>query len=226
MPDQLDLAISATVHCGQVEAWAAERGHGYLVGLDEAGRGPLAGPVVAGAVALETPCPVELEGLNDSKQLNEAQREALFEPIKRHALAWGIAAIEPDELDRINILQASLKAMGIAWQRAVVRRPDLRSALVVVDGNMRAHLPPDIAQRPIVKGDARSLNIAAASILAKVTRDRRMVIAGARWPAYGFERHKGYPTKTHRATVGRIGACAIHRRSFRLPGVNCELPED
>lgn len=220
--DQLDLAISAAVWCGQVESWASEHGHDLLVGLDEAGRGPLAGPVVAAAVALPTPCP--LEGLDDSKLLDEARREALFEPIKRHALAYGIAAIEPDELDRINILQASLKAMGIAWQRAIIQRPELRSALAIIDGNQRAHLPADVAQRPIVKGDARSLNIAAASILAKVTRDRRMVIAGARWPEYGFAGHKGYPTKSHRATVARIGACALHRRSFRLPGVNCPLP--
>lgn len=206
---------AAAIRCGQTEQWAQSQGYGPLIGLDEAGRGPLAGPVVAAAVALPRPCPIE--GLDDSKALSEARREALFDLIVAHADAYGIAAIGPAEIDEINILQASLKAMGEAWRQAVAGAPHLSDALVLVDGNQRAHLPGHVEQRPIVKGDARSLNIAAASILAKVTRDRAMVALDARYPGYGFAQHKGYPTQAHRDAIAALGPSPIHRRSFRMP---------
>ena len=211
---QYELGLDAEIRCGQVESWAAEHGHLLIVGLDEAGRGPLAGPVVAGAVAL--PRDLVLDGLDDSKKLSAKVRDRLFDRIRSEAIAYGVAAIEPDEIDRINIRQASLKAMGVAWTRAVDGCAELRDALAVVDGKDRAHLPADVEQRPIVKGDARSLTIAAASILAKVTRDRRMLEYHARWPEYGFDRHKGYPTRAHREAIAAHGPTAIHRRTFRL----------
>jgi len=156
-------------------------------------------------------------GLDDSKRLSERVREALFPEIQERALAWGISVVEASEIDQLNILQASLTAMGRAWASALERRPSCRDSLVLVDGNQRAHLPAGVEQRPIVKGDARSTNIAAASILAKVTRDRRMLEEHQRWPVYGFDRHKGYPTATHMEAIRTHGPCPIHRRSFRLP---------
>jgi len=200
--------------CGEVEAWAQRQGFAHLIGLDEAGRGPLAGPVVCAACALPPSCP--LEGLDDSKRLSEKARERLFEPIKTHAIAWSVVAVEADEIDRLNILRASLEGMHRAWQAVVDAHPDLQQALVLVDGNQRAPLPSEVDQRPIVKGDARSMNIAAASILAKVTRDRMMVTHHAQWPVYGFAQHKGYPTRQHQEAIATHGPCPIHRRSFRL----------
>ena len=210
----LPLFAAESPQCGQVERWAIDQGYRVLVGLDEAGRGPLAGPVVAAAVALPWPCPIV--GLNDSKALSESKREALYDEITVHAIAYGIAEVSPETIDRINILQASLQAMGMAFSQ-LSDHPELAEPLVLVDGNQRAHLPSGIDQRPIVKGDARSLNIAAASILAKVTRDRLMKEAHVTWPDYGFDRHKGYPTAAHLEAIRRVGPCPIHRRSFRLP---------
>ena len=207
----------STLWCGEVEAWAERAGYGRLIGLDEAGRGPLAGPVVAAAVCL--PDDHSLVGLDDSKRLSERARDALFPQIQDQALAWAVAVVEPDEIDQVNILQASLIAMGRAWTSATERTPSCREALALVDGNQRAHLPGTVEQRPIVKGDARSTHIAAASILAKVTRDRRMLEEHQRWPVYGFAQHKGYPTAMHREAIRVHGPCPIHRRSFRLPEV-------
>lgn len=192
-----------------------------LLGVDEAGRGPLAGPVVAAAVALPEICPDDLaERLDDSKRLSEKKREALFEPIRQGALAWGVAIVDHLEIDRLNILRASLEAMVAARERALEQcRGDtrVRDALVLVDGKMPAPLPRGVAQRPIIKGDARSLNIAAASVLAKVTRDRLMVAYEDEFPGYGFAKHKGYPTRAHREAIARLGPAPIHRRSFKLP---------
>ena len=202
--------------CGELERWAYSRGFVSVVGLDEAGRGPLAGPVVAAAVALPHPCLIE--GINDSKLLNEARREALFQPIQEHALAWAIASCSPAEIDEHNILQASLIAMARAFQQLTLDREAVQSVLVVTDGNNRAPLPPEVDQRPLVKGDQRSLNIAAASILAKVTRDRVMQQFDAQWPQYGFAQHKGYPTAAHQEALLNHGPCPIHRRSFNLSG--------
>ncbi len=211
-----ELGLSRGPRCGQIERWASRQGYELVLGLDEAGRGPLAGPVVAAAAVMPWPCPVD--GLDDSKALTEAERERLYLLIIEHAIAYGVSEGPPDEIDRINILQASLQAMRRSWQQVVVARPALRSALVVVDGKQRAPLPGDVEQRTFIKGDARSVNIAAASILAKVTRDRRMVDYHAEYPVYGFDQHKGYPTPAHRAAVARHGLSPIHRRSFRMPG--------
>jgi ribonuclease HII len=215
---ELDLFgnTEPAIRCGQVETWAREQGFELLLGLDEAGRGPLAGPVVAAAVVLPAHCTIE--GLDDSKRLSERQREALFDPIQSHAIATSIASVEAPEIDSMNILRASLHAMALSWEGVMKKRPDLTHALVLVDGNQRAPLPDHVEQRPIVKGDAKSLNIAAASILAKVTRDRLMCQHHERWPVYGFDRHKGYPTAAHAAAIREHGPCPIHRKSFRVPG--------
>ena len=214
-PDLFGDPADTALRCGQAEAWAQRQGIRALIGLDEAGRGPLAGPVVAAAVALPSPCPIA--GLDDSKRLSEVRREALVAPIHAHALAWAVAIVEPAEIDRLNILRASLEAMRRAWADVIADVPNLRGAVVLVDGNQRAPLPGDVDQRPLVKGDARSLNIAAASILAKVTRDHLMVAYDAQWPQYGFAGHKGYPTAAHRAALREHGPSPIHRMSFRLP---------
>jgi ribonuclease HII len=173
-------------------------------GIDEAGRGPWAGPVVAAAVILDaTRFP---EGLNDSKKLTEAKRESLFDPIKALAdVGVGMASVE--EIDRLNILQAN----HLAMQRAVAALKS-KPTLALVDGN---RVPPlSIRVQTIVRGDAKCLSIAAASIIAKVTRDRMMVDLDNRYPGYGFARHKGYGTSAHSQALQRLGPCPIHRKSF------------
>ena len=189
------------------------RGLTRLAGVDEAGRGPLAGPVVAGAVIFPAAWfggkfPDELRGLNDSKQLTEPQREKFFALLTEHReIQFAIAQCEPAVIDAINILQATHRAMNEALRQL---RPCPQHALV--DGlRVKSLLLP---QTPLVKGDARSYSIAAASVLAKVTRDRLMLAADATWPRYGFARHKGYPTSEHLAALAEFGPCLIHRRSF------------
>lgn len=203
--------------CGAAEADAHAHGLTLLIGVDEAGRGPLAGPVVVAACALPWPCPIA--GIDDSKKLSEEAREALFEPILEAALGVGLVVVEHDVIDTLNILHASLHGMALAWEQLVERHPELRHAVLLVDGKDRCPVPDDVDQCPLVKGDARSVNIAAASILAKVARDRIMREAHLSWPVYGFDQHKGYPTAAHRAAVAEHGPCPIHRRSFTLPGV-------
>ncbi len=215
VPAPLPGLTLAPIVCGEVEAWARAEGHAALIGIDEAGRGPLAGPVVVAACALPDPCP--LVGIDDSKRLDEAQREALFEPILAHALGVGLVVVEHDVIDTLNILHASLFGMARAWEQLVEARPALASALVLIDGKDKAPLPAEVTQRPIIKGDQRSLNIAAASILAKVARDRIMQMHHCDYPDYGFDRHKGYPTLAHRRAVARLGPSPIHRRSFSQP---------
>lgn len=178
---------------------------GWTAGVDEAGRGPLAGPVVAAAVILHPERPID--GLDDSKKLNERKREALFPLIRERALAWSIIEIHPPEIDRINILQATLLGM----QRAV-ESLDPKPALALVDGNRPPKLPCKV--RTIVGGDALEPAISAASILAKVSRDHFMLEMHERFPEYGFDQHKGYPTAAHMQVLGEIGPCEIHRRSF------------
>ena len=177
-----------------------------IAGVDEVGRGPLAGPVVAAAVLLD-PNAVP-DGLDDSKKLTAARREALNDEIFRAARACAVVALPAPLIDRMNILAASLHAMARAVHALAVA-PER----VLVDGNAR---PPGLAYRsdPIVGGDALSVSIAAASILAKVARDRMMERADVRWPAYGFAGHKGYPTKAHRKALEAHGPCSLHRRSF------------
>ena len=179
--------------------------YGPVCGVDEAGRGPLAGPVVAAAVIL-TPARIP-EGLNDSKALSSKQRELLLNIIEKNAQI-GIGIAEPEEIDRMNILGATL----IAMRRAVLALPKLPD-MALIDGNKLPDLPCEA--QAIVKGDSRSLSIAAASIVAKVTRDRLMVEAESRYPGYGLAGHKGYPTKAHMEAVKQIGPSPIHRFSFK-----------
>ncbi len=193
-------------------AWSVDLG-GPVAGLDEAGRGPLAGPVVAAAVVLPSPLPEALAALNDSKKLDEAQREALHPLIQQHALAYGVAEASPAVIDAKNILGASLWAMAQALEACErMLGEEIKGALI--DGNQKAPLPPRVRQRTLVKGDSLSRPIMAASILAKVHRDRLMVAAHDQWPAYGFDVHKGYPTPTHLKSLAEQGPCPIHRRSF------------
>jgi ribonuclease HII len=189
------------------------RGCERIAGVDEAGRGPLAGPVVAAAVMLPSRwladgLPSELEGLNDSKQLSEVQRERFFTFLTASGeVCFGIAEADAIEIDRRNILQATHHAMKLAL---TLLSPAPDHALV--DGRpVKSLTLPHLA---VVKGDARSYSIAAASVLAKVTRDRRMLDFHVRWPEYGFAEHKGYGTPHHLAAIARHGPCPIHRRSF------------
>ena len=185
---------------------AMEEGFSLICGVDEAGRGPLAGPVCAAAVIL--PPDLELEGLNDSKKLSEKRREALYPLICEQALAYGIAFASEQEIDELNILQATFLAM-----RRAVGQLGLKPDLALVDGNREPDFG-DIPVRTIIKGDSRSANIAAASILAKVTRDRFMLEQDVVYPQYGFAVHKGYGTQKHYAALREFGPCPIHRRSF------------
>jgi ribonuclease HII len=181
-------------------------GWGPLVcGVDEAGRGPLAGPVVAAAVILDPARPVA--GLRDSKQLSAARREALAERVRERALAWAVASASVEEIDRLDILQATLLAMARA-----VRALALAPAEAVVDGNRAPRL--DCAVRTLVGGDALDPRVSAASILAKTARDAEMRALHRRWPEYRFDRHMGYPTALHRELLVRHGPCPAHRASF------------
>lgn len=181
----------------------------WVCGVDEAGRGPLAGAVVAGAVVLDPDNPIE--GLKDSKKLSAARREFLFEQIQLKAKAWGIGEASPTEIDQVNILQATMLAMRRAIEDLTTRLgawPDK----ALIDGNRCPELP--IAAEAIVKGDAKEPAISAASILAKVTRDRQMMALHELHPQYGFDHHMGYPTEAHFAALQKFGACEEHRRSF------------
>ena len=176
-----------------------------LCGTDEAGRGPLAGPVVAAACIL--PAGYMPEGLNDSKKLTEKKRDALYEIITRDAVAWCAASASPEEIDALNILEASLLAM-----RRAVAGLGIRPDFLLIDGNINRGF--DLPARAVVSGDALSPSIAAASIIAKVTRDRLCADYEALYPGYGFAGHKGYPTPAHKLAVFEKGPCPIHRRSF------------
>ncbi len=183
-----------------------ELGYELICGVDEAGRGPLAGPVCAAAVIL--PTDLEIEGLNDSKKLTEKKREALYDIIIEKALAYGIAMVSEKVIDEINILQATFLAM-----KGAVEAMELTPDYVLIDGNREPDLG-QLAVKTIVKGDSRSANIAAASILAKVTRDRYMMEMDREYPQYGFAVHKGYGTKKHYEALTEHGHCPIHRLSF------------
>ena len=200
--------------------WAFEKaltddGYHRIAGIDEAGRGPLAGPVVSAAVIL--PPGFDSTGINDSKKLTERRRSLLYEHIYAHATAVSIGIVDPVEIDRINILQAAKLSMAMAVAN-LRPRPDA----LIIDGNF--NIPSALPQKPIVKGDTRSVTIAAASIVAKVSRDKLMQRYHEDYPQYGFDRHKGYPTKAHKNAIGTHGPCLIHRRSFR--GVSEHLCTD
>ena len=180
-------------------------GYTAVCGTDEAGRGPLCGPVVAAAVIL--PRGIEIEGLNDSKKLTEKKREKLFDIIKEKAIAYAIAEATPQEIDEINILNASMLAM----RRAIEALP-VKADFALIDGNCQRGF--NIPTEAVVKGDAKSASIAAASVLAKVTRDRGCIELDKLYPEYGIAKHKGYPTKDHMEAVRKYGPSPIHRVSF------------
>ena len=177
----------------------------HICGVDEAGRGPLAGPVVAGAVIL--PRDTEILYLNDSKKLSAKRREALYDEIREKAVSVGVGIIGPERIDEINILNATYEAMRLAIADLKVKPDILLNDAVTIPGI-------ETEQVPIVKGDAKSISIAAASIIAKVTRDRMMAEYDRSMPGYEFGRHKGYGTKMHIESLKRLGACPIHRRTF------------
>jgi ribonuclease HII len=187
------------------ETLARTRGHALICGIDEAGRGPWAGPVVAAAVVLDPA--IIPHGLNDSKKLNHEKREALYDPIMRYADV-GIGIVCACDIDEINILQATYRAMAIAVQ-SLKHQP----TLALVDGNRAPLLSCKV--ETIIGGDAKSLSISAASIIAKVTRDRIMITMDKQYQAYGFAAHKGYGTAAHATALARLGPCPEHRKSFK-----------
>ena len=188
-----------------IEKNRSARGYTVICGTDEAGRGPLAGPVCAAAVIL--PTGLELPGLDDSKKLTAKKRELLFDMITGSAVSYGIAFADNREIDELNILNASQLAM-----RRAVAMLDPQPELVLVDGNIARGF--HVKAEPVVRGDALSPSIAAASILAKVTRDRLCAEMEKEYPGYGFAKHKGYPTKEHYAALNRLGPCPLHRLTF------------
>ena len=176
-----------------------------ICGVDEAGRGPLAGPVCAAAVIL--PKGLVIPGLNDSKKLSDKRRRELFPIIQQEAVSFGIAFASQEEIDEINILQATFLAM-----RRAIDQLDPKPDFALIDGNRETDF--GVPCKTVIKGDSLSANIAAASVLAKVTRDNWMIEAAEKYPGYGFEIHKGYGTKAHYAALEKLGPCAIHRRTF------------
>lgn len=189
----------------EFEKEALAKGYKSVCGVDEAGRGPLAGPVCAAAVIL--PEGVIIDGVNDSKKLSEKKRESLFDVIREQALSYSIAYATVDEIEEINILNATMLAM-----RRAIDGLGIKADYAMIDGNK---IPPlDIDAECIVKGDAKSMSIACASILAKVSRDRLLYKYAEEYPMYGFDKHKGYGTKVHREAILKYGPCPYHRKSF------------
>ncbi len=188
------------------ETDAKSRGYNVVCGVDEAGRGPLAGPVCAAAVILPENCIID--GLNDSKKLSEKKREALFPVIMQKAIAYSIAFASVEEIENFNILNATYLAMNRAVE-GLKTKPDI----ALIDGN-RAPLNAPVFCETIIKGDLKSYSVAAASVLAKVSRDRLMLEYDKKYPEYGFAAHKGYGTKAHYEAIEKFGICEIHRRSF------------
>lgn len=189
----------------EIENEYKNQGYKIICGIDEAGRGPLCGPVCAAAVILPENC--EIEEINDSKKLSEKKREALYDVIIEKAVAYGIGMASAKEIDEINILQATFLAMNRAFSKL-----EIVPELALVDGNRKPGLPCD--EITIVKGDAKCMSIAAASILAKVTRDRYMKELDKKYPQFCFEKHKGYGTKLHYERIAEFGICEEHRKTF------------
>ena len=194
-----------TVNMWEIEDSLYEKGTKIICGVDEAGRGPLAGPVCAAAVVL--PPHLEIPGLNDSKKLTDKRRRELFPVILEKALAYGIAFADHDEVDAINILQATYLAMERALAQLAIK-PDI----ALIDGNRAKDF--GLPVQTVIHGDSLSANIAAASVLAKVTRDNRMLELAEQYPQYSFEVHKGYGTKAHYEAIAQYGPCPIHRMTF------------
>ena len=182
------------------------KGFFKIAGIDEAGRGPLAGPVVSAAVILPSSFPIS--DVKDSKKLTPVKRADLYEKIYEHAISIGIGIVDSIEIDRINILKASLMSMAISVEN-LKPQPDY----LLIDGKFR--ISSNLPQEPVIRGDSLSISIAAASIIAKVTRDRLMERYHIDYPEFGFARHKGYPTKAHKEAIREFGPCPIHRRSFK-----------
>lgn len=189
----------------EIEKEYTLKGYSVICGVDEAGRGPLAGPVYAAAVILPPDC--EIEGLNDSKKLSEKKREQLFDVVCEKALAYSVGIATEKEIDEINILQATFLAM-----KRAVESLEIKPDLALIDGNQKPKTGVD--EITVVKGDAKSMSIAAASIIAKVSRDRFMLEMDKKYPEYEFSKHKGYGTKLHYEKIREFGVCDIHRRSF------------
>lgn len=189
----------------EIENRLKAEGYGLIAGVDEAGRGPLAGPVYAAAVIL--PDDARLDGINDSKKLSEKKREELFEKITEIAVSYAIFAVDEKEIDEINILNATHRAMNGAVEKLSIK-PDY----VIIDGNSIKGMK--YTHETVVKGDAKSISIAAASILAKVSRDRYITKMAEEYPQYGFEKHKGYGTKAHTDAILEYGISPIHRKTF------------
>jgi ribonuclease HII len=199
------------------EQHAWQNGFVRIAGIDEVGRGPLAGPVVSAALILPKSCPIS--GIGDSKTLSPKQRDSLYDKIYDHAISIGIGIADAGEIDRINILQASLLSMRFALNN-LKPQPDY----LLIDGKFP--IRADIAQQAVIKGDSLSISIAAASIVAKVTRDRLMDEYHEYYPQFGFAVHKGYPTKAHKEAIRQFGYCPIHRKTFK--GVKeyvCQISE-
>jgi len=188
------------------ESKAIEKGFAYIAGTDEAGRGPLAGPVVSAAVLL--PTSFHDPDITDSKKLSPKKRSYLYEKLYDQAISIGIGIVDNIEIERINILNASLMSMAIS-----VKNLNPQPDYLLIDGKFR--IPADLTQETIIRGDTLSISIAAASIIAKVTRDRLMERYHQDYPQFGFSRHKGYPTKAHKEAIEKFGCCPIHRRTFK-----------
>jgi len=215
MPVQYKFFDEPSLSTLHFEQQAQARGYRAIAGIDEAGRGPLAGPVVAAAVIL--PASFELPGLTDSKQLSATARERLYPLICAQALAVGIGVARAEEIDRVNILQATLRSMQRAVGRLVIP-----ADFLLIDGNVP--LPVPLPQQTLVKGDSRSLSIAAASVVAKVVRDRIMTSYDRLFPGYGFAGHKGYGSDAHRRAIAHLGPSPCHRRTFGGVREHCSAP--
>jgi len=188
------------------EKKAIKKGFSKIAGIDEAGRGPLAGPVVSAAVILPVSFPVS--GIRDSKKLTPKRRLDLYKEIYKHAITIGIGIVDPIEIDRINILQASLLSMAMSVEN-LEPMPDY----LLIDGKFC--ILSDLSQEPVIRGDSLSISIAAASIIAKVTRDKLMERYHQDYPEFGFDKNKGYPTKAHKKAIREFGCSMIHRRTFK-----------
>ena len=189
----------------EIENEKRKQGYKLICGVDEAGRGPLCGPVVAGAVILKED--EVIIGINDSKKISEKKREKLFDEINEKAIAVSVGIVWQDEIDEINILNATKKAMKMAVENLKIK-PDY----CLIDGNQKVNL--DINYETVIKGDMLSESIAAASIIAKVTRDRMLIEDDKKYPEYGFAKHKGYGTKAHIEAIKKYGLCDLHRKTF------------
>lgn len=199
------MNMAETIDLWELESGLLDSGISPICGVDEAGRGPLAGPVCAAAVIL--PRGIEIPGLNDSKKLTEKKREALYDVITEKALSYGIAFATVEEIEELNILGATYLAMNRA-----IAKLDTLPALALIDGNRNEKI--EVSSQTVIHGDAKCASIAAASILAKVTRDRYMLEMAEKYPGYDFEKHKGYGTKAHYAAIRELGMSPMHRPSF------------